>query len=344
MSVEPIEFVIDRNPSPVSTVDLTHDDDHIFVIPNSNVNMNRRCSFCQCPGHDIRNCNHTDIQSLHRSAQFMFLTTIRYLRTYPSLEQPHKKWLHNLSMSDYKILVRLNRINMRPRASSLEFTTVLEEFYTNYAENQLRNDRSRTPRLIYSNYIPTLRQVASTDFLRDYGEVALREVIDNSGRHLLDINKIKQMFIENCVSHTVRRPDFIAELARIEYANARRDAMRGETMPLDYLTTEINRITGLRLLPLYPPLQDQVTKILPKMTHNDSLTNETYEECPICYTEMTSDSMVQLGCSHSFCGDCIIGQIKSTRKATCDCAMCRSTISECSSASANLLQKITSSI
>jgi hypothetical protein len=172
----------------------------------------------------------------------------------------------------------------------------------------------------------------------------LREVIDNSGRHLLDIAKIKQMFIENCLSYTLRRPDFIAELARIEYANARRDAMRGETMPLDYLTTEINRITGLRLLPLYPPLQDQVTKILPKMTHNDSLVKEVYEECPICYTDMTSDSMVQLGCSHSFCGDCIVGQIKSSKKSTADCAMCRSTISECSSASANLLQKITSSI
>jgi Ring finger domain len=339
MSVEPVEFVIDRSPSPVGIVDLTHEDEHVFVIPNSNVNMSRRCSFCECPGHDIRNCNHTDIQNLHRSAQFMFLTSIRYLRTYPSIENPHKKWLQNLSTSELKILSRFNHLDSNPRPRDI-YLEKIDWFYTCYAENELRNDRSRTPRSIYSIYIPTLRNVASIDFIRDYGELALREVIDNSGRHLLDINKIKQMFIDNCVSHTLRRPDFIAELARIRQHDARRDAVREESA---IISLNLMRHFMEHRLPLHP-LQEQVTKIPPKMTHNDSLTKETYEECPICYTEMTSDSMVQLGCSHSFCGDCIIGQIKSSKKATCDCAMCRSTISECSSASANLLQKITSSI
>jgi hypothetical protein len=351
MSVEPVEFVIDRNPSPVSTVDLTHEDEGVFVIPNSNVNMSRRCSFCECPGHDIRNCNHIDIQNLHRSAQFMFLTTIRYLRTHPSIEQPHKKWLGNLSMSELKILVRLNRLytssTASSRASCLEFTRVLEEFYTNYAENQLRNDRSTSPRSIYSIYIPTLRQVGSTDFLRDYGEHALRQVIDNSGRHLLDINKIKQMFIDYFVSYTLGRPDFFAELARIRelpiprtVRDVRRFTMREETATLN-----LNLMGHFmeHRLPLYQQV-GPVTKILPKITHIPSLAKEVHEECPICYTEMTNDTMVQLGCSHSFCGDCIVGQIKSSRKATCDCAMCRSTISECSSASENLLQKISSSI
>lgn len=338
MSVETVEFVIDRNPSPVSIVDLTRENDNVFVIPNSNVNMNRRCSFCECPGHDIRNCNHIDIQNLHRCAQFMFLITIRYLRTHPSIENPHKKWLNNLSMSELKILVRLNQLNIRPRASCLEFTRVLEEFYTNYAESQLRNERSITPRSIYSIFIPTLRNVASIDFIRDYGEDALRQVIDNSGRHLLDINKIKQMFIEYCVSDSLRRPNFIAELSRIQQ-NARHEIMREET------SRNMN-LMGFNFMEHRLPFYQlgQVTKILPKMTHNSSLVKETYDECPICYTEMTSDSMVQLGCSHSFCGDCIVGQIKSSIKTTCDCAMCRSTISECSSACANLLQKITSSI
>jgi hypothetical protein len=276
----------------------------------------------------------------------MFLTTIRYLRIHPSIEQPHKKWLNNLSMSELKILVRFNQLNTSSRASCVEFTRVLEEFYTNYAESQLRNDRSRTPRSIYSIYIPTLRQVGSTDFIRDYGELALREVIDNSGRHLLDINKIKQMFIDNCMSHTLRRPDFIAELARIRELPIPRTVrdVRRFTMREESAIINLNLMGHFmeHHLPFYQRV-GQVTKILPKMTHNPSLVKEVYEECPICYTDMTSDSMVQLGCSHSFCGDCIIGQIKSSKKATCDCAMCRSTISECSSASANLLQKITSS-
>lgn len=79
---------------------------------------------------------------------------------------------------------------------------------------------------------------------------------------------------------------------------------------------------------------------MPTMTHNPSLAKESHDECPICYTAMTNDSMVQLGCAHSFCGDCIIGQIKSSRKPTSECAMCRATMSECSSASNELLQKI----
>jgi hypothetical protein len=341
MSVEPVEFVIDRNPSPVGIVDLTHEDEHVFVIPNSNVNMNRRCSFCECSGHDIRNCNHGDIQKLNRSAQFMFLTTIRYLRIHPSIEQPHKKWLHNLSMSELKILVRLNQLNIRPRASCLEFTRVLEEFYTNYSENQLRNDRSRTPRSIYSIYIPTLRQVANTDFLRDYGELALREVIDNSGRHLLDINKIKQMFIDNCVSHTLRRPDFIAELARIrQHAryDARRDAVREESAIIN-----LNLMGHFmeHRLPLYQQL-GPVTKILPTLNENVQLETEVHEECPICYSEMTKENAVQLGCKHSFCGDCIVRQIKSSRKPTTECGLCRSTIKECSSTSKNLLEQMSS--
>jgi hypothetical protein len=266
----------------------------------------------------------------------MFLTTIRYLRIHPSLEKPHKKWLQNLSTSELKILSRLNHLDSNPRPRDI-YIEKIDRFYTNYAENQLRNDRSTTPRSIYSIYIPTLRQVASTDFLRDYGEHALRQVIDNSGRNLLDINKIKQMFTDYCVSYTLRRPDFITELARIH-----EDAIHDATRDARY--HDAMHDTALHLLSLYHQQLGPVTKILPKMTHNPSLAKELHEECPICYTEMTNDSMVQLGCSHSFCGDCVVGQIKSSKKSTSDCAMCRSTISQCSSASNNILQKISASI
>ena len=83
---------------------------------------------------------------------------------------------------------------------------------------------------------------------------------------------------------------------------------------------------------------------MPTIIHNPSLATCDHDECPICYTEMTNESMVQLGCAHSFCGDCIIGQIKSSRKPTSECGLCRATISECRTSSINLLTKLSSSI
>jgi len=123
-------------------------------------------------------------------------------------------------------------------------------------------------------------------------------IIKNSGRYLIDMNRIRF-----------------------------------------WLNNNMNSYFGI------PPYQPRVVlKKIPTIKHNRSLAKETHDECPICYSEMTNETLVQLGCSHSFCGDCIIGQINSSKKSTSDCAMCRSTISECRSASAKLLVKITSSI
>ena len=324
MSVEPVEFVIDRNPSPISIVE---DNETIFISPPlGNVNMNRRCSFCECPGHTIRNCNHIDIQNLHRSAQFIFLTTIRYLRTHPNADKTHHKWLHNLSRSEYKILARLNRLTSNSRTTREVYEEMLKEFYENYATNELRNDRSTNASPVYSMYIPMLSQLTRTDFMRRYGEQVLNEVITTSGRHLLDMHKVRQMFRESVIYYSLTdRQEFVRYY-------------QGAGGYLDnFVATNLNYdFQSYRVQP--------ITKILPTMSHNPSMAKELHDECPICYTEMTNESMVQLSCCHSFCGDCIVGQIKSSRKSTSDCAMCRSTISECSSASANLLLKISSSI
>ena len=37
---------------------------NVFVVPTSRVNTVRRCSFCQSTGHNIRKCNHADIDKL----------------------------------------------------------------------------------------------------------------------------------------------------------------------------------------------------------------------------------------------------------------------------------------
>ncbi len=93
---------------------------------------------------------------------------------------------------------------------------------------------------------------------------------------------------------------------------------------------------------IHKPIKERKQKLT--MTHDPSLPTGVHDECPICYTEMTNDSMVQLGCAHSFCGECIIGQIKSSRKPTSECGLCRATISECRSTSKKLLKKLSNDL
>jgi hypothetical protein len=323
---QPVEFVIDREPSPISVVG--DETESVFTNQYRNVNMNRRCSFCECPGHTIRTCNHTDTINLHRSAQFIFLTTIRYLRNRPNGEKTHHKWLHNLSTSELKILARINLLTSRPTREMYE--EMLKMFYENYATNELRNDLSTNASPIYSMYIPMLTQLSRADFMRRYGERVLNEVILKSGRYLLDMHKIKMMFRESVIYYSLTD--------RQEFVRYYQDS--------GYLTDNNNYFDNfvINLRGDFENFGQSYTKILPTMIHNELLAKDTHDECPICYTEMTNDTMVQLGCCHSFCGDCIIGQIKSSQKSVSDCAMCRSEIKECSSASNNLLLKISTTV
>jgi Ring finger domain len=326
MSVEPVEFVIDRNPSPISVI-LENDTESIFISPPlGNVNTNRRCSFCECPGHTIRNCNHADIQNLHRSAQFIFLTTTRYLRLLPNGQKTHHKWLSNLSTSEYKILARLNQLNSNSRTTREAYEEMLKVFYTNYAMNELRNDRSTNATPIHNIYIHTLTQYARRDFMVRYGERLLDDVIIKSGRYLLDMHKIRQMFREGVIYYSLTdRQEFI------RYYQG------------GYLTDNNNFDNFvINLSDHFGESNQPVTKILPTLNDNVELETEVHEECPICYSEMTKETAVQLGCNHSFCGDCIVRQIKSSRKSTTECGLCRSTIKECRSTSRNLLEHMSS--
>jgi len=291
-------------------IDLSSIEDNptVFVVPTSRVNIIRRCSFCQSTGHNIRKCNHADIEKLHRCAQFMYLTTCRYLRSNPTAEKTHKKWINKLSMSDYKILAKLNQLDSNPRTTFNEYNEKLHTYYIGYAENELRNDHSTNPRPIidiyfqenydlFSRLFTNVGNLSSNLDAMSFAINKLNIIIQNSGRNLLNGSRIRYWLNNH--------------------------------MEFYYHVHQLS--SGIAKMPI-------------KTNHNLSLMKETHDECPICYTDMTNDSMVQLGCSHSFCGDCIIGQIKSTNKLTVDCAMCRSTIKECSSASNQLLQKITSTL
>jgi hypothetical protein len=283
-------------------IDLTNDaaTNNVSVPDFSRILTTERldpaCSFCECPGHNIRTCRHPDREKLHECAQFMYLMTCNYLGTHPNTEKTHELWLCSLRISDYKILARLNGLDTNSRTTREEYYEKLHAYYLEYAENVLQNNTSANAISIlsfYWSYIPLLRSDHLTDeYSRIYATAKLKIMIINSGRYLMDMPRLRY-WLNNHMENYYH---------------------------------------------YHQPIKDR--KQIPTIIHNPSLARGVHDECPICYTEMTNDSMVQLGCCHSFCGDCIIGQIKSSSKPTSECAMCRATISECSSASNELLQKI----
>jgi hypothetical protein len=284
-------------------IDLTNDaaTNRVSVPDFSRILTTERlvpaCSFCECPGHNVRTCRHPDREKLHECAEFIYLTTCHYLQSHPNTERTHKMWLDNLSMSEYKILAKLNRLDTDSKTTREQYQEKLDAHYIEYAEDELRNVTSTNATTILNLYIDILLRGLVTDIdAMIYAVTKLTIIIKNSGRHLMD-------------------------MPRFRY----------------WLGNHMDSYYGFRQF-------RENRKQKPTMTHDPSLPTEVHDECPICYTEMTNESMVQLGCAHSFCGNCIIGQIKSSRKPTSECGLCRATISECRSSSKKLLQKISSSI
>jgi len=190
----------------------------------------------------------------------------------------------------------------------------------NRLETDSKTTREQYQEILHEHYIEyaedELHNVTSTNattILLLYIEILLRGLVTDIDSMIYAVTKLT-MIIKNSGRHLMDMPRFRYWL--------------GNHMD-DYY-----RFRQLR----------ENRKQKPTMTHTPLLTTDADVECPICYTEMTNESMVQLGCAHSFCGDCIIGQIKSSNKPTSECGLCRATISECRSTSKELLQKISSSI
>ena len=309
VQIQPVEITLDRILNIESVINLVNAEENRSLFVPFSFSIERRapsCSFCKCTGHNIRNCSHPDTERLHRSAMFMYLTTTRYLKAHPNTEKTHELWLDHLSTSEYRILSKLVRLDTNSRTTRSEYQEKLHTYYIQYAENELRNDPSTNARTILEMYLHPNNNLLST---------LLSGFVTNENAMRFALDKLN-MLIKNS-----RR--YLIDMNRIRF----------------WLNNHMNSYFGV--VPYQPRV---VLKKIPTITHNPSLASESHDECPICYTEMTNDSMVQLGCCHSFCGDCIIGQINSSKKSTSDCAMCRSTISECRSASEKLLEKITKDI
>jgi hypothetical protein len=319
---EIVDFEINRSPS---MVDLFMRDE------TAHMNVTQRpCGFCGEHGHMTTNCQHGHIDLLQRCAMFIYLVNIRYLKSvnynieYHKLnpidpenydEMIHCRWLNHLTIPEKKILCRVNGIDLTEVEDmmfpSQDLFRLLHEFYVDYAMAQLVNNQLSHPRLIQDIYYTHVEQMTSASFRERYGNVVLNNVIENSGRHLLNFERIRIM-LSNQISYYVD-----------EHVESDR-----------YFENIVFNPEPFYPLSLFNEIMAEKHSVRTpaKMTVVESNYENESLECPICFTELDQDTnCVTTNCKHNCCCDCMV-QIVNNTKENKDlvCFMCRTVIHELS--------------
>lgn len=319
---EIVEFEINRSPS---MVDLFMRDE------TAHMNVTQRpCGFCGEHGHMTANCQHGHIDLLQRCAMFIYLVNIRYLKSvnydmeYHKLnpinqenydEMIHCRWLNHLTIPEKKILCRVNGIDLTEVEDmmfpSQDLFRLLHEFYVDYAMAQLVNNQLSHPRLIQDIYYSHVEQMTSASFRERYGNVVLNNVIENSGRHLLNFERIRIMLSNQIAYYVDEHVDSDRYFENIVF----------NPEPF-YPLSLFNEIMA----------EKHSVRTPAKMTVVESNYENESLECPICFTELDQDTnCVTTNCKHNCCCDCMV-QIVNNTKENKDlvCFMCRTVIHELS--------------
>ena len=317
---EVVEFEMNRSPS---MVDLFMRDE------TAHMNVTQRsCGFCGEEGHIAGNCQHGHIDLLQRCAMFIYLVNIRYLKSvnynmdYHKInpndlanhdEMIHNRWLNHLTIPEKKILCRVNGIDLTEVEDmmfpSQNLFRLLHEFYVDYAMEQLQNNQLSNPRLIQDIYYTHLEQMTSASFRERYGNVVLNTVIENSGRHLLNFDRIRIM-LSNQIAYYV--DEHVDSDRYFEYI----------VFNPSFYPFSLNEIMGENHSPHTPA----------KIVVVESNDEKESQECPICFTELNQDTnCVTTNCKHHCCCDCMIGIVNNTKKnKSLTCFMCRTVLDELS--------------
>ena len=315
---EVVEFEINRSPS---MVDLFMRDE------TAHMNVTERpCGFCGEHGHLTVNCQHGHIDLLHRCAMFIYLVNIRYLKSinynmdYHKInpedpanhdEMIHTRWLNNLTIPEKKILCRVNMIDLTEIENmmfpSQDLFMLLHEFYVDYAMVQLVNNQLSNPRMIQDIYYTHLEQITSASFRERYGNIVLNIVIENSGRFLLNFERIRIMLSNQIAYYVDEHVDSDRYFENIVFNPS-------------FYPFSLNHFTGEYQTVRRP------AKIIVEQRNEE---NEK-QDCPICFVELNQDTnCIKTNCKHTCCYDCII-QIANNAKKNKNivCFMCRTVVDE----------------
>lgn len=315
---EVVEFEINRSPS---MVDLFMRDE------TAHMNVTERpCGFCGEHGHLTGNCQHGHIDLLHRCAMFIYLVNIRYLKSinynmdYHKInpedpanhnEMIHTRWLNNLTIPEKKILCRVNMIDLTEIENmmfpSQDLFMLLHEFYVDYAMVQLVNNQLSNPRMIQDIYYTHLEQITSASFRERYGNIVLNIVIENSGRFLLNFERIRIMLSNQIAYYVDEHVDSDRYFENIVFNPS-------------FYPFSLNHFTGE-----YQTVR-RTAKIIVEQRNEE---NEK-QDCPICFVELNQDTnCIKTNCKHTCCYDCIIKIVNNTKKnKNIVCFMCRTVVDE----------------
>jgi hypothetical protein len=315
---EVVEFEIDRTPG---MVDLFMRDE------TAHMNVTQRpCGFCGEEGHIAANCQHGHIDLLHRCAMFIYLVNIRYLKSinYNIIyhlfnphdpqhhnEMIHSRWLNNLTIPEKKILCRVNDIDLSEIENMMfsgeNLFNSLHHFYVDYAMAQLQNNQLSNPRLIQDIYYTHFEQMTSASFRERYGNMVLNNVIENSGRHLLNFDRIRTMMSNQIAYFLDEHVDSDRYFENIVFNPS-------------FYPFSLNYFMG-----------DNHSVCTPaKITVVEQSDEDETCECPICFIELKQDTnCVTTNCKHHCCCDCMIQIVNNTKQdKSLVCFMCRAVLDE----------------
>lgn len=334
--MEVVEFEIDRTPTLISPSML----DLFMRHETSHMNITQRtCGFCGEFGHITINCQHCHIDLLERSAKFIYLMNIRYLKSMNYNmsyhreivvdrenhdEMIHTRWLDNLTIPEKKILCRINQIDFDLHPDETDYTIypgdrlfkLLHEYYFDYTMSELENNEPSIsiPRLIQNIYYVLFENVTTLDFRQHCVEPLLNNVIENSGRHLLNFDRIRTMM-------RIEIEDYMEDHSENVDRYFENTAFNSWSYPSYSLMNEFNNEVTYEYSSYIPP------KIIIGSTHENETTTP---DCPICFGELNqTTNRVVTNCKHTCCNDCISQIVNNTKEnKEIICFMCRATINE----------------
>ena len=153
--------------------------------------------------------------------------------------------------------------------------------------------------------------MTTVDFRERYGSIVLNNVIENSGRHLLNFDRIRNMLL-NQIAHYVDNPA---------------DSDR-------YFENVIFNPSPYYLFPSIHELiiVDDLLRTPAKIVITEPNLEKELQECPICFTELNHHTnCVTTNCKHHCCYDCMIQLVNNTKEnKSLVCFMCREVLDELS--------------
>ena len=278
-----------------------------------------KCGFCSTVGHNIRHCNSPRIQHIQ--------TFIQTCATEESL----LRYLYQCSAGALSIIMIFSY-----GASGV--TSMNKQGKILYIRNKWRIDNHIAP----PQPVFDLQQFCVDAAEQIYREVCIGDwniatINDQSSEEIQDLiepfmlNLVREIVNVSGNNYTVSlciRDKLISLLGIEGELNNHIRVFFRRTLPIEHM-----RVAGIVVTPVarlqvpqqQVPHKPKFAQIQFCSTISDTINDFT---CGICADDLSQETIPMLGCKHTLCSDCIIGQIKARTKSFISCPFCREEVKE----------------